>query len=497
MKRIRSFLVLVFLCHYAAAQQPEIFTPNSSPNILIDRFKKKTDAPIPFDRSFTLQYPLEKDELFKVHVYRVKVSGKIKTLDMDVNREKYLKSWDTVKNVLLMNIKGIPPNTLIDIAVLRKLYPKEMDTIMAINERLYESTLRNDTAAISGMFKYFTNYMDCLKSKEYGNPPFQKISHQDYKKIFNEYLMPRYRNLKEHNYLESYPRISPQEINYFAYKLSINKIQNNDLLLISQLVNDGSTNQLFNNRVDIHNLGADPVRETDYAKRLVRLDSAVSVVKKVLILCDKLQMLGTDKKIDDLRHRFSCWLKKLNENLDVLGNNLNKITAKIKDHPGITVEEWLIAGNEFNDLEKLSKFVIMPDVGLATLALNGHKGWKFYPRPFVGINVYFRPVDKSLPEADFPRFNLMRIMSFQLGLTYGDLGNKEFSNLFNDFSLMLGPSFRFNRWFRLGTGTVLTTQTDINPIISDTHTHFGGYFAFSFDLDIFSSAASVKSRIFK
>lgn len=504
MKKQLFFLLLLF-SKVAAGQNLEIFTPNNSQAIQIDRRTKKTDNPIPFERGFPLQYALDKEDIFNVFIYKVNIKGGVRHLDLSTDAQgnvisKYhLKSYDTLKNILTINVNGLPPKTLIDIAILRRLNKLELDSVLYFNELLYNNYTANNPVTDAGIGKLYEDFVTFnLKPKEYKEPAFDKLNYADFKTLFGT-LYNFYQNIKTYNYTLGIGNIDDIEIADFDEKLRAAKIDDTDLLPISKIVTSGLLSDFMNGNVDI--TGSYPAgnisKPEKYDLRIAHLDAALIAIDKTLSLTDKLLMTGADQDTKDLRAELIEWRKYATNNRKNIFDNYTNILKGIKNNGYLSREEWLITGNDFNDFTQLSKFVVIPDIGITTMALRGHDAWHFFPRPFAGVNIYFRPVDKSLPEKNFPDFNLLRVMSLQLGLTYGDLGNKEYSNLFNDFSLMAGPSFKLNRWFRLGAGTILTKQTNANPLISDLHTNFGGYFSFSFDLDIFSNAGSVKTRVFK
>jgi hypothetical protein len=506
-RQILLFLLLT-VGFRAFSQTVAVFTPNNSPAILVDRNSKKTDAPVPFDRDFTLQYPLVGEEIFNVFSFRVRIVSGLRKLDTDRSKPStfHFLGYDTVtsKGNLLIKISALPPNNMIDVVLLRRANVLEMDTLMTFNEKINSNNdaatnlpINNDLD--NGIGLAFGTFIDNnFVPKEYSENPFEKMQYAEYRNLFIANLLPLYKVIKSYNYSDTASTIDWDEIMTLDEYLTKKKIDDGDLLPISRVIRNAILPQLLDGTADISGNYPDlDTPPTKYDKRIVNLGNSLAAVDKAIVVLDRLLMEMKDNDIYDIRKALVSWHKVLTKNKSTLSSNLDKIISFIKAQNKFNREVWLITGNEFNDFTALSKVVVMPDVGMTTMWLKGHDRSFFYPRPFVGINIYLRPVDKTLRERDFAHYNPLRVWSLQVGLTYGDLGNKEFSNLFNDFSLMAGLSYRFNRWFRLGAGTILVTQTDANPLISDTHTHFGGYFSAAVDFDLFSNAGSVRTRVFK
>jgi hypothetical protein len=278
------------------------------------------------------------------------------------------------------------------------------------------------------------------------------------------------------------------------------KITDDDLVPLASVVREGKMPEFLQGLVDIMaKYPADLQAEADdYESRGDNLAAAQAYLDKVIALCERAQLYGVVPPANLMDDIINCRAL-VKANRAVVQNNYRAMVRYIRTNDGLNKEMWLISGNDFNDLTLLSKSVLLPELGLTTLALKGHDRYYFYPRPFVGVDIYLRPVDKTIRSNNYPKDDKdpLRTVSLQIGLTYGSLNSKEFSSLFNDFSLMGGIGVRLGRWFRISGGTVLTQQTDANPIISTTHTNFGYYAAFSFDLDILSNASSLTGRIFK
>lgn len=505
----------------AECQQTGVYTPYSEPAIQIDKFTSKTSSPLPFDKDFNLQYTLESPQLFThVYVYKVHLKDGKRYIDTFKKNGEFIPvgcTRDTSKGVLTIHINAIPPNTLIDVLLIRSLNADEIKCLSQLNESLYKNLIVPDSIYFAGIRAKYDDFKRQLAFNPYGNHEelVAKFTFLEYVNFFKTQLLSHYQEIKNHPY-NTYTHTNPSpvppahpilgNINYsdiskLDSELIAKKISDDDLLPLASMVNEQIIPFLLRGLIDVsgnYPQGTLLSDNTDYVGRIANLETAVSYFDRFITLMERAKMSGFIFRLG-FYETIINYRRALDESRKLIKKEYQSIMDSIKSSDKLNKEQWLISGNDFNDLTVLSKSVLMPDIGIVTMALHGHDKWQFYPRPFVGVNIYFRPVNKTIKESFFPKNqkDLLRLLGLQVGLTYGKLGGIEFTNLFNDFSLMIGPSFRLARWFRVGIGTILTQQTDVNPIITQTHTYFGYYLAFSFDIDILSNASSLTSRVLK
>jgi hypothetical protein len=523
------YCCLILLPSFASAQST-VFTPYSTGAIVIDTIAHKSSSPLPFDRNFTLQYTLTPtDSIFRLFTYKVSMDNGVRDLipytitipAVPLSPLPALRvlayatntcNWDTLKNLIVINEAALHPNTLIDIAVLKKLNKRETDSLMLINQNLYLNSLGTGTGLpLATIQSLYLQLINDLTAKTFPlRTPFNKPNWNAYQHIFTTNLLPFYTALNTGTYSYAPPgapapydfrtAFNSQEIKTFDSLLGPAKIADDDLVPFASLVREGVMAQLLDGTADITAKypGDIETKTFDYQKRLTNLTAALAAMDKVIALFERAQMGGITPPTDLYEKIIYCRALLLS-NKTSFNKNYKEIIAYIRSNSDLSKEFWLMSENDFTDLTLLSKDLLLPDLGIATLVLKGHEKYRVFPRPFIGVNIYFRPVDKTLKESYFPsdQKDLFRLLSLQVGLTYGKLDGKEFNSLFNDFSLMAGPSVRLVRWFRMGLGTVLTQQTNANPLITQSHTNFGYYMSLSFDIDILSNASTATARVFK
>ena len=106
--------------------------------------------------------------------------------------------------------------------------------------------------------------------------------------------------------------------------------------------------------------------------------------------------------------------------------------------------------------------------------------------PYVGANIYFRPVNKEASLAR--RGGFWRRFSGTIGVTATEPGRDGDDRLalFGSQALVLGVGYRLTQTVRVGGGGFVFRTPDPNPLIDDTRAVWVPYFSFSFDVDLAS-----------
>ena len=119
---------------------------------------------------------------------------------------------------------------------------------------------------------------------------------------------------------------------------------------------------------------------------------------------------------------------------------------------------------------------------------------------YIGMNFYFRPVNKN---ADLSRFGSFgRRFALTLGLTVQSLADggsgvvQTRDDLFGNQSLILGGGLRVTNSLRLGTGAVVFREKDSNPLVGKYSLTTTYYFTLSFDLNVAKAFQGGLGRLF-
>ncbi|HEX5759194.1 MAG TPA: hypothetical protein VF121_08370 [Thermoanaerobaculia bacterium] len=105
--------------------------------------------------------------------------------------------------------------------------------------------------------------------------------------------------------------------------------------------------------------------------------------------------------------------------------------------------------------------------------------------PYIGTNIYFRPVNKDAPLRDKGGFG--RRFAVSLGLTVKSIADESpqtRDDLFDSNSLLFGAGLRLTDSGRLGVGALVFEERDPNPLVNRDSLTFAPYISLSFDWDI-------------
>jgi hypothetical protein len=155
----------------------------------------------------------------------------------------------------------------------------------------------------------------------------------------------------------------------------------------------------------------------------------------------------------------------------------------------------VVDGSTTGNFETTQSNYISADAGLV-FAPQLSKGVSY-----VGMNFYFRPVNKDADLAQFGSFS--RRFAVTLGLTVQSVADggggtlQTRKDLFGSQSLILGAGLRVTNSFRLSTGAVVFEKKDRNPLISKYSLATTYYFALSFDLNVAKAFQGGLANLFK
>lgn len=119
---------------------------------------------------------------------------------------------------------------------------------------------------------------------------------------------------------------------------------------------------------------------------------------------------------------------------------------------------------------------------------------------YIGMNFYFRPVNKNADLSQFGSFS--RRFALTLGLTVQSLADggsgvvQTRDDLFGNQSLILGGGLRVTNSLRLGTGAVVFKERDPNPLVGKYSLTTTYYFTLSFDLNVARAFQGGFGRLF-
>jgi hypothetical protein len=234
-------------------------------------------------------------------------------------------------------------------------------------------------------------------------------------------------------------------------------------------------------------------------------------------------VLGSDTvDLISLQNRMRNGNSNIDSNLIFLTDQLEVIDEQIDGNQKLKQGNNLVANTVASDLKTAGGQLFYIDAGITNIFVNGLKSTpenihKFY----TGISIYFRPIDKNTRTSRFPckfdleprknccdtssnpdfeiatRHSILQHLCLNIGFTLGSMTNKDYDNLINGTSLLVGPAYRFWRAFKVSGGISLLKRSSQNPFDSVKHTEMGGYLGLSVDVDFIQTVKDAYSIIFK
>ena len=136
----------------------------------------------------------------------------------------------------------------------------------------------------------------------------------------------------------------------------------------------------------------------------------------------------------------------------------------------------ILAAGTIGDFKTSSTFYLSADAGFA-----------FVPElnktaPYLGTNIYFRPVNKDAPLRLHGGWG--RRLCFTIALTLTGIADSTRDDLFHTQSLLLGGGIRITDSLRLGGGAILFERKDPNPLVDHNRLATTPYLSLSFDWDV-------------
>ncbi len=171
------------------------------------------------------------------------------------------------------------------------------------------------------------------------------------------------------------------------------------------------------------------------------------------------------------------------------------------------------------DIKTAGGNYIIPEFGLANMVSNQTNGGPtYFLRPYYGINVSFRAINKNIRFKDIRYLGYKKIksggtktrvlmlkgpsiwhhMSASIGVTQNSIATNhpEIDDLTNSTCLMTGLNYRLTRSFRIGAGAVWYKKDNPNPLLSSQITAMP-YFSLALDIDIVNMATNITDKLFK
>ncbi|WDF78272.1 hypothetical protein PQ469_30765 [Mucilaginibacter sp. KACC 22773] len=187
--------------------------------------------------------------------------------------------------------------------------------------------------------------------------------------------------------------------------------------------------------------------------------------------------------------------KKYLNQVEPLKDALVKQIIDVVIIPNITVFETL-DDTYVDDFLKASKLYVTLDLGYAQV-FRIDRGLAYS-----GFNLYFRPVDKSIPLSQYSTIGDWFAVrtSLLIGITLNSIAQDNVrKGLIGDKALVVGAGFKLVPFFKLNGGVLVHYRYGENPSLGTNHYHtsLSPFVSFSIDLDAKTLFSGIGDSIFK
>ncbi|HSZ34200.1 MAG TPA: hypothetical protein VK772_12870 [Puia sp.] len=145
------------------------------------------------------------------------------------------------------------------------------------------------------------------------------------------------------------------------------------------------------------------------------------------------------------------------------------------------------------DIKTAAGNYIIPDFGLTNFGTTVFNQFGYGIRPYLGVNISLRPIDKSIPIERVIHKGLIRY-SVVLGLTTYQMTREGTNDLFKNMSLIAAIGYRLSRGCRVNGGVILYRHDNPNPVLQQSYT-LGPEVSLSMDLDIVSWISKLTNTV--
>ncbi len=239
----------------------------------------------------------------------------------------------------------------------------------------------------------------------------------------------------------------------------------------------------------------DEVKAYNYSQRIAKLKSNIQVLENLKREIEELQLIQNDSNIQVFSSNFVIKaIKTLKSNL----KNLTAFNSKLKNLINKYLPEIILmnATTLGNDLKTSNSSSLVPDVGLLNaLGYNSKGDLKYIARPYLGLNWHFSGINRSQYLREIPNKKFRHRWSLSLGITLGKIDTEDYEDFYNGISPTIGMNYRLTRQIRIGGGTMLVREKNLNPIVENTKIEFAPYISMSFDLGLLSEASKLTKLI--
>ena len=524
MNRMHKFFgILLLLTSYSLQAQNEVV-------VKIDPITKVVNKKLPFDKSFIIQIPTESKDsktISNVFLYRAFVKkgnrspeGRTSFYRKKILGEKLKTRFEEKKGSLYIYVDPLDPNTYLDIVLEHKFKGKKLDELLAIHAHIADGDLVKAKSNYDAML----TWIEQTEADLYPTLPLRVFGRNWDNGRWNGYQYD-YNHVKEF-----YDALIEKPIaavgTGFVYAIDTSTIAELTKVNFGKMATcaaalDLSSSELppfegllprrsskfldfLKGKRELATTAiSKPISEFDLKKRVASLDSSIHQLKLLLAFGENLRLRMSIPEdiivVTNVMADLTDVLLKLKENRDHINDNFSKIKTVIDTNTNLRYTQAFILDNQFSDSKTEAGFRVTPDIGYAVIKAYGNLNNEFIHRPYFGVNITFRPVDKQIRFREYQNRaywqQVARRVSLNLGVTTSKLpDDSEFEDLYNKASLLVGINFRIFRGLYISSGGMFLKQINPNPIITEADVELAPYVGISIDVEINKLLSSVTGK---
>jgi hypothetical protein len=505
--------------------------------------KQTTDVPIPFHKPFTIEVDsLSPKNILFVSVYEAQIRNGQRSLVTNTFTdcgggpataaiEDMRVGHNTTGKSLTLYMPPLKANKSFDINIVYKLPASHKKALMAVNEQLRLGSVANATPLYNA-FRVSTMNPETHRS-------YTSNNFNDYQAFYNANLSVPYTfAVTAANFTTASVLTEPQ---IQAIDIAGNRRMTDfsDSYYLIEAAKRNLFDELLMGYLKIEDVYGDPARWATLQQpieRLANLESNLKYFDSVLKRIDRhiargitTQMVaGTNVNMQAVQAAVYNLYAECQQNTTRLKSRLEAIDEAIDLDAGFAMGIYLVGNTVSSDLKTKGGNVLFMDAGFANIfAPDVHDDLVYIPRLYLGVSIYFTPIDKNtrrqkLPGRNAPeafdgchvdpldgitkygpdyeilaRRSIWQHLCLNVGLTLGKMTQNGFDNFYNDNSLLVGPAYRFARAFKISAGAAFMKRDSKNPLDSNKSVVTGGYISVSADIDFLQSINDIKTLLFK
>ena len=527
---------------------------SSSSQVIVFNYKTKLitspTTVIPFDRRFYFQIDsIPTNDIMKITVYSVKYEHGLRLITDSVKllrAEKvfrpsfYFKDWEytTGNNVLTLHFPALRPNRDFDILITKKFSSVNVQKALALNasidkyakDETDQAVLQNtQPPGADSLGKQFYELARTVNNPQYSVPkPVSFLTLQSPNKVIDSIY--KYKSALYDPLRPIYDTITGRKQGKFRYDNFFNQpavttltqgLTKDDavyarLYLLQKIFNDIRQHPKQNYLKDIqnglitvdYNLQTKSADIYDFNKRLRNLGTTYRFLDS--LYAGVLGMQSRQRVSNGLVDSTAALRDGILINQAYLAQLSKEITKRISNtQEGI----WVVGQNTVaQDFQTLGSRIFTVNAGLANIWAYDRSGSvKPLVKLSIGFDFYFRSIDKNVdfkylkrpgePDSTYNHYLESRRQNrfaLSVGATLGSMGNKDFDNVYGNFSFTFGGSYVLLKGLKVTGGLALIKRYDNNPLLASQKSLIAApYLGLMADYDLIGVISSFTSQLFK